>query len=243
MARTETERRRVQEQVDDVAFWWHGIDLGDGLVTPGVKGGGAAFMESELERLQLPDLRDRSVLDIGAWDGYYSFAAERRGAKRVVALDHFVWEDPKRGEGRGFALAHRELASGVEKRHADFMTADLDALGRFDVVLFLGVLYHLEAPLVALRRLRAVTAGVAVIETAAVTVRGHEDRPLAEFFPADELSDDPTNWWAPNLAALTGMCRAAGFARVAVIAGPPAQPRLRRDRLRRYRAIVHAFAA
>jgi tRNA (mo5U34)-methyltransferase len=243
MARTETERRELQAQIDDVSFWWHGIDLGDGLVTPGVKGGGATFMHRELESLELPDLRGRSVLDIGAWDGFYSFAAERRGAARVVALDHFVWEDPERGEGRGFEVAHRALDSAVEKRHEDFMTTDLDSLGRFDVVLFLGVLYHLEAPLVALRRLRAVTRGVAVIETAAIAVLGHEDRPLAEFFPADELSNDPTNWWAPNLAALTGMCRAAGFAKVRVVQAPRARPPLRRHRVERYRAIVHAFAA
>jgi tRNA (mo5U34)-methyltransferase len=240
MPRTETERAALRTEIDDVSFWWHGIDLGDGVVTPGVKGGGAAFMQAELERLQLPDVTGASVLDIGAWDGFYSFEAERRGAARVVALEDEMWRDPERGAGRGFAIAHRELHSEVQRRPADFMTVDLDALGRFDVVLFLGVLYHLEAPLLGLRRLRAVTAGTAVIETAAIVVRGHEDRPLAEFFPSDELGDDETNWWAPNLAALTGMCRAAGFGHVRVVAGPPSPPpRLRRERLQRYRAIVH----
>ena len=122
------------------------------------------------------------------------------------------------------------------------MSADLEQLGRFDVVLFLGVLYHLEAPLTALRRLRDVTADVAIIESAAIEVRGHEARPLAEFFPADELGDDDTNWWAPNLPAIVGMCRAAGFADVRVVRRPPSRPAWRRERLRRYRAIVHAYA-
>src|SRR5258706_6059935 len=65
--------------------WHHRIDLGSGLVTPGL-----ADRLPELERT-LPEMAGGSVLDVGAWDGYYSFLAERRGAARVVALDHYVW--------------------------------------------------------------------------------------------------------------------------------------------------------
>jgi tRNA (mo5U34)-methyltransferase len=240
--------------IERVAFWWHAIDLGGGVLTPGIKGGGGDFMQRELEALKLPDLHGRSVLDIGAWDGFYSFAAERLGAGRVVALDHFAWEQPSLGGGSGFDIAHRILDSSVEKLHRDFMTCDVDALGRFDVVLFLGVLYHLEEPLTALRRLYALTGDVAVIETAAVDVPDRPDSPLLEFYPADELGGDATNWYAPNLPALHGMCRAAGFSRVETIAGPPPRPsrvrppltRRRGERpagepLVRYRATVHAY--
>src|SRR5687768_11321825 len=65
--------------------WYHSIDLGHGVVTPGDS------KTAPLTGDELPDFSGRSVLDIGAWDGYYSFLAERQGASRVVALDHYVW--------------------------------------------------------------------------------------------------------------------------------------------------------
>lgn len=81
--------RELQSQVHAIPFWCHSIDLGLDVVTPGVKT--PEVHARELASLQLPALRGKSVLDIGAWDGFYSFAAERLGADRVVALDHFVW--------------------------------------------------------------------------------------------------------------------------------------------------------
>jgi tRNA (mo5U34)-methyltransferase len=72
----------------DGTYWFHSIQLPD-RVTPGVLPFDA--LSSEWENLRLPRLDGRTVLDIGAWDGWYSFAAEDAGASRVVALDHFVW--------------------------------------------------------------------------------------------------------------------------------------------------------
>ena len=82
MARTAAEVQQLRREISEVSFWWHAIDLGDGIVTPGVKGGGASFMARELRSLEIPDLNGRTVLDIGAWDGFYSFETERRGAAR-----------------------------------------------------------------------------------------------------------------------------------------------------------------
>ncbi len=143
----------------------------------------------------------KSVLDVGAWDGYYTLHAEHYGASRVVALDHYAWSidfpkaaaymarqlagrqpirafhtvpelwDPVGLPGkRGFDLASRLRNSRAEVVVDDFMTMDVQRLGTFDVVLFLGVIYHLEEPLRALRRLRQVTRGVAVIESEAVVL-------------------------------------------------------------------------
>src|SRR5262245_37663164 len=77
-------RNQIDESVRALG-WYHSIDLGDGIVTPG------RSESVPLTAGQLPDMRDRTVLDIGAWDGYYSFLAERCGASRVVALDHYAW--------------------------------------------------------------------------------------------------------------------------------------------------------
>jgi tRNA (mo5U34)-methyltransferase len=222
------------------------------------------------------------VLDVGAWDGYYSFLAERSGATRVVALDHYAWgvdldardhywnqcridgtvpdhgrdtTDFWRGDlpGKaGFDLAHEVLGSRVESMVGDLLTIDTTTLGRFDVVLYLGVLYHVKEPLTALEQVRRVTGdgGVAVIETEAVWLRGLEGEPLAAFYAGDELNADFGNWYATNERALHAMCRAAGFGRVETVQGPPRLRRLghvkramlRRPAIRRlnYRLLVHA---
>ncbi len=73
----------------DGRFWWHSIELPDGTVTPGDKT--PEILAAEWQTLDLPELATRSVLDIGAWDGWFSFRTEAAGAARVVALDEFVW--------------------------------------------------------------------------------------------------------------------------------------------------------
>jgi len=98
---------------------------------------------------------------------------------------------------------------------------DLNALGTFDVVLYLGVLYHMKDPLESLERVAAVTQGVAIMETEAVEVAGLERVPLWEFFQPAELNRDVSNWWAPNEAGLLAACRRAGFSRAEGVAGPP----------------------
>lgn len=256
--------------------WFHTIDLGGGLVTAG-----EAPNPVLEDPKAFPDLGGRTVLDIGAWDGKYSFRAEQAGAARVVALDHYVWRtnfvlrraywdaceaagrfpdpssedclEPELTPGKeGFDLAKAALNSNVEAVVDDFMTMDLAAIGQFDVVFLLGVLYHLVNPLGALQRLAQLTKEVAVIETAAVLVPGHPNRNLLELYPGDELNGDHTNWFAPTEVALHGMCRSAGFGRVEtrVMSPMPRPPTWRRylNRLSRelpgpvsYRIVVHAF--
>src|SRR5487761_1589895 len=90
--------------------WFHTIDLGDGIVTPGEKD-----TPAELVHMHLPtDLSGRSVLHIGAYDGFYSFEAERRSAKRVVATDHCTWNWPGSDARGNFDIARRALRSRVE---------------------------------------------------------------------------------------------------------------------------------
>lgn len=231
-------------------FWFHSVDLGQGLVTDGVKTPDA--LAKQWQSLQLPRLDGKSVLDIGAWDGFFSFECEKRGAGPVTALDHYVWclDLPKQQEywkscmdqgispepyesvpglwkpdelpgQRGFNLAKEMLGSQVEPVVADFMDMDLPRLGQFDIVLYLGVLYHMKDPFRALRRLATVTRELAVIETEAVRVPQHEGHALWEFYESSELNADISNWWAPTEAGLTGACRAAGFAEVHILTPAP----------------------
>jgi tRNA (mo5U34)-methyltransferase len=253
--------------------WFHSIDLGHGVVTNGQKT--AATLAKELEALRLPPLHGKNVLDIGAFDGFYSFEAERCGAARVVALDLQMWEletrltdeylaecaaqgvspsppyrtewlrwrlDPAGLPGkRRFDLARRALGSRVETVVQDFMMADPRTIGTFDVVLFLGVLYHMQNPLAALQKVASLTREMVVIETEAMEVPGAGDLLLCEFFPGNELNGDYSNWWSPNIRALKGLVRAAGFTRVEVVQGPPSLEGIPAGSPPvRYRAMVHA---
>ncbi|MHB8519347.1 MAG: class I SAM-dependent methyltransferase [Limisphaerales bacterium] len=275
-------KQQIEERVRAVPFWFHSIDVGQGIVTPGFKT--SAVLSRELDLMRLPEMRGKTVLDINAWDGFYAFKAEERGASSVTALDYYMWAMdlgehvkyikecrekgvyPERYETRpyykpnelpgkrGFDLAHELLGSKVNKVVGDFMAMDLDNLGQFDVVFFLGSLYHMENAFESLKRLARVTREVAVIETQAAEFPGFGSQSLVQFFESGELAGDSSNWWAPNMTALAAMCRAAGFKRVELVREPPVWSRssllsiLRNliesrtfSRVWSYRAIVHAW--
>jgi tRNA (mo5U34)-methyltransferase len=205
--------------------WFHRMDLGGGVVTPGV-----VDVARQLPLLHLPARLDgQTVLDIGAWDGFYSFECERRGAARVLATDSYCWKGAGWGDKRAFELARRALGSRVEDRDVDVLDLSPERVGRFDLVLFLGVLYHLPNPLLGLERAASVTAGRLIVET-------HVDlldvpHPAMRFYPGSELNGDPTNWWGPNPECVAEMLRSIGFERIHLV------PRT----LHPNRQVVHAF--
>lgn len=226
------------------------MDLGHGIVTRG-----ESDNRRMLQRLGLPSsLHGLSVLDIGAWDGFFSFESELRGAHRVLATDHFCWSGPGWGTRAGFDLARRALGSKVEDLDIDVMDITPQRVGTFDLVLFLGVLYHLRHPLLALERVYSVTARQLILETHVDML--HCSRPACAFYPEDEQDRDPTNWFGPNPAAVIAMLRDVGFRRVELHWAPHRLPlRLLRevrylvlDRQRRpvraidqARLVVHAW--
>ena len=205
----------LRREVEAVPYWHHTMDLGHGVVTPG--GGGDTLYG--LARIDLPaDLTGKTVLDIGAWDGFYSFECERRGAARVVASDHYIWNQEWAGR-LGFDLARRALRSSVDDLDIDVFDIRPETVGTFDVVLFLGVLYHLKDPFGGLARAASVARELLIVET-------HVDfldceRPAFGFYPGSELAGDATNWFGPNLPALIGMLEDVGFERNEVIGIEP----------------------
>ena len=194
--------------------WFHTIDLGNGIVTPGEKD-----TIAEVEHMRLPaDLSGQTVLDVGAYDGFYSFEAERRGASRVLATDHWTWSWPGSDARGNFDLARRALDSRVDSR--DIRVEDLspETLGSaFDLVLFLGVLYHAPDPLGYLDRIRSVTAGLAVIETVVDLL--DVPVPAIAYYRNASLNGDASNNFGPNPKAVEGMLHDAGFSRV--VSFPP----------------------
>src|SRR5208337_3898958 len=116
--------------------WHHSIDLGGGVVTPGNKSLANCAAESSLifDRV---DMRGRTVLDIGAWNGFFSFEAKRRGAARVLATDSYCWAHPNFRGRETFDIARSALGIEVEAREIDVAELSPETVGEFDVVLYL----------------------------------------------------------------------------------------------------------
>jgi tRNA (mo5U34)-methyltransferase len=171
------------------------------------------------------DLTGKSVLDIGCNAGFYSIEMKRRGAERVVAIDF----DADYLNKARFAAA----VTGVDLEFSELSVYDVGTLGeRFDIVLFLGILYHLRHPLLALDLIHEHVAGDLLVFQS--MQRGStEIEPLEEDYAFTEIevfdrpgfpklhfiesryAGDPTNWWAPNRACSEALLRSAGFAVVA----------------------------
>ena len=192
--------------------WWHRITLPGGEVTPGQDN-----TPRKLKRIQMPEnLRGKSVLDIGTFDGFFAFQAESRGADHVLAIDK--WDVSESTTGRaGFDYAHRAFNSLVVPQQFDIEKKDLRTLGTFDVVFFLGVLYHLKNIVQVVEALAQITRELLIVETAIDCRWNH--RPMASYYPIlkpgvrDFRTGDPTTYWGPNEACVRGMLKDAGFSR------------------------------
>jgi len=204
--------------------WFHKIDLGNGVVTPGVDDSPA-----KLKLMRIPEsLTGKTVIDIGAYDGFFSFEAEKRGASRVLATDMYCWQGTGMGDGEGFKIAREALQSRVEAKLIAVEDISPATVGMFDVVLFLGVLYHAPDPLRYLRAARSVCRELLILET-------HYDaldypRPAMVFYPGRTLNNDPSNFWGPNPRCVAEMLGEVGFRNVTIF--PPWQPS---------RGVMHAY--
>lgn len=208
-----------------IPFWYHRIALPDGVVTPG-------WAPIDAAAYRIPARLDgKRVLDVGAWDGYWSFEAMRRGAREVVAIDDFSDDlgrslQVDRQAWRTFDLCRGAL--GYDPQHCQRQSMSVyevseSRLGRFDVVFCFGTLYHLRHPLLALDKLGAVCGGEIYVECAILDDfspyrgglgQGYPGQMVMEFYPRDEYGQNLTNWWVPSLACLGHMVGSAGFPRV-----------------------------
>src|SRR5271167_5075804 len=174
--------------------WYHSLELPDGRVIPGLLT--VEQLKTRISRYPIPeDLRGKRVLDIGAWDGWFSFELERRGAE-VMAID--TWDNPR------FHEMHRLLNSRVDYRQMDVYDLAPERVGRFDIVLFMGVLYHLKHPLLALERVCAVTTEMAAVDSFVLREEHWpgaklDRRPIMEFYETNEFGGQTDNWVGPSL--------------------------------------------
>lgn len=207
-------KEELRKKVDSLP-WFHQIDLGNGIITPG---------RTSLTDLKIvsdiffpADLSGKAVLDIGCYDGFFSLEAKKRGAKRVLATDYFMWHhDPRCRES--FEIARACVAPDLEDRIIAVEDLNESIVGTFDIVLFSGVFYHLRHPLLILERIARLAAETLIVET-------HLDaldvtRPAMIFYPTTELNNDGTNWWGPNPDCVSAMLTDVGFRTVSYQPNP-----------------------
>jgi SAM-dependent methyltransferase len=151
------EPRRAKDFSQELAEkgWYHSFELPDGTFIEGYNR--IEVLKERYARFPIPrELAGRWVLDIGAWDGWFSFEAERHGAD-VTAVDCI--------EIPNFLHIRKTLLSTVSYRIFDFFELPQAGLGKFDFVFFFGVLYHLKHPLLALEIVCALTIDTAIVES------------------------------------------------------------------------------
>lgn len=215
----------IRQRIAAYPFWYHRIELPHGVVTPG-------WAPLDVDAYGIPhDLTGKRVLDVGAWDGFWTFEALKRGASQVVAVDDFsdyLGNLPKesRKAWQTFDLCRDILGySELQCPRFDLSVYDVreELFGMFDVVFFFGTLYHLRHPLLALDRLSAVCREEIFVESAILDDyspyrgglgRGYPDNQMVmEFYPGRQYGENDTNWWTPTLACLGYMVRSAGFSK------------------------------
>ena len=191
--------------------WFHSIDLGNGVTTRGIRS--ARDLKTQADVVFRGGVEGLTVLDVGAWDGYFSFEAKRLGAARVRATDYFCWSGPGWGSKAGFEYARHTTGLAVEDQEIDVPKISAETVGEWDIVLFLGVFYHLKNPFDAIERVASVAGKRLVIESY-IEDRLPAEPPAMVFYPTNELANDPTNWWGPNPSCVISMLKACGFERV-----------------------------
>ncbi|MCB4824142.1 TIGR04290 family methyltransferase [Roseicella aerolata] len=212
----------VRRRAASLGEWFHNIDLGGVRTAPNhFLGDYPAVKWREFAHTIPQDLSGLSVLDIGCNGGFYAIEMKRRGAARVLGID-----------ANEHYLAQARFAAEVTGQEIEFRALsvyDVGAIGeRFDLVLFMGVLYHLRHPLLALDLIHEHVASdmlvfQSMLRGAPEVLPQREDFDFWDMAPFDDpgwpklhfvehrYANDATNWWVPNRACVEAMLRSAGF--------------------------------
>ena len=213
---------QIRERIGDLGDWFHNLVLGGVQTAPHhFLGDYPTFKWRQFADAIPADLSGLTVLDIGCNAGFYSIEMKRRGATRVVGID----------TNEGY-LAQARFAAEVCGVDIELQQMSVFEIGRleerFDIVLFMGVLYHLRHPLLALDLIhehvaRDMLVFQSMLRGAPAGAPVADDHPFAEtkifddpaypklHFVERSYAADATNWWIPNEACVTAMLRSAGF--------------------------------
>lgn len=185
--------------VASVPHWHHAFEIYPGVFTPG-----SYDPQFLLDEMKLPDnLCGMSVLDIGTADGFFALRLAQRGA-RVVAIDY------RKKEDHGFHVMEKLNDVNIEYHQMNIYDSELASLGKFDFVIFMGILYHLPDLWRALHIARSCCQGTIFIESQ-VELDCDPSAPLARYYPGNTLASDHTNYWLPNRRCLLELLHDCGF--------------------------------
>jgi tRNA (mo5U34)-methyltransferase len=229
-----TEQEAVKRKVAELGPWFHNFQIAEGIWTNPEGGPGPHYPDIRWNLIEplLPELSGKSVLDIGCSSGFFSLKLKELGARSVLGVDD--GEQPKAIEQARFAAKTLGLEVDFEIRSV-YRVAELQR--QFDVVLFMGVLYHLRHPLLALEALRQVCGGTMILQTITTPHDQHftelaandlqnsslhspllsDPRYPAMRFVEGALDKDVTCWFLPNPQAVMSMLRSCGFTQPQVV--------------------------
>jgi tRNA (mo5U34)-methyltransferase len=216
----------LTEAIAAFPFWYHKRELPGGVITPG-------WAPLHRDSYRIPDdMSGMRVLDVGAWDGFWTFEALKRGAREAVAIDDFSdylgrLSERERPGWETFDLCRDALGFDHDRcQRIEMSVYDVceEQLGRFDIIFCFGVVYHLRHPLMALDRLASICDCEIFVESAILDdyspYRGGlgagypGGQMVMEFYPEDQYGSNGSNWWVPTLQCLGHMVRCTGFADV-----------------------------
>lgn len=217
----------LRKKVAKFHFWYHKIDIGQGVVTPGLDFD--HIWDNIRKTRKHIDYKGKKVLDIGSWDGMWAFEAERLGAENVIATDchwdtntyeKFLFVRNVLGSKvmPYFNISPYDLWNRLDVYLQENMQTQKPYSRLFDIVQHLGFLYHVRDPLLTLSQSRSVlqTGGYLMIETAAVIDENasfmvFNGVPPEKSDPVGRIYNDRTTWWAPTIPCLKEMLKATLF--------------------------------
>jgi tRNA (mo5U34)-methyltransferase len=208
----------VKHQAEAERYWFQRIELLPGYYSPGWQDPA----QDKLPYYGLPeDLTGMRVLDIGCAEGFFSFEAERRGAREVIGIDSFT------DSVRRFNIVKQARQSNATAFLMNVYDLDPARLGTFDLVLFYGVFYHLKHPQHALERIRSVCTGTMLFQTYVLEEPSVEDTPRARFYPhgmpsgTNDENLDVTVFWLYNSTCCVAMLDHVGFTDLEILSASP----------------------
>ena len=208
----------LEHQVEAEPYWFQRVELFPGYFSPGWDDPA----RNKLPYYGLPDdLTGKRVLDIGCAEGFFSFEAERRGAREVIGIDSFS------DSVRRFNIVKEARQSNATAFLMNVYDLEPKRLGTFDLVLFYGVFYHLKHPQLALERILSICTGTLLFQTHVFEDPAVKDVPCARFYPHGMLSGpqgehfDPTIFWLFNGTCCLAMLDHLGFTDLEIVSQSP----------------------
>lgn len=194
-------KEELLQKISQIPRWFHVIELGTTVKTPGIYD--QKIKDWVLSSLP-KDYSGKSVLDVGAWDGYWSFEAEKRNAKEITAID--IWQLTDEVKDKPFRTCKEILDSKVEMHELDVV--NVEKLGKnFDIIQFFGVYYHMINPFLAFQNLYYVCNELLIVEGAIIESK----EPVCYLLDSGELNGDPTNVFLFSPSFLVEYAKRIGF--------------------------------